>query len=207
MIKLIDILLSEYGKSQREYILSKLNHERSDDTDSLLNALDQQGISYQDLKSKIGSEELKNIEDLEKLRITSKTDIKKQNKSGVTKLLDNEDFLIIQPNSYKANCYYGTGTKWCTTEKEHGKQKWDDYNNFIPVTFIIDKSKPQSDPLHKVAFSYESSYSVREKNWKDLPKKWKHELFIWDAEDKDVDEDTYLQYLKDKGVDVDKFLH
>ena len=202
MIKLIDILLSEYGKSQREYILSKLNHERSDDTDSLLNALDQQGISYQDLKSKIASEELKNIEDLEKLRITSKTDTKKQNKSEVTKFLDNEDFLIIQPNSYKANCYYGANTKWCTTDKEQGKQKWEDYTTFKPVTFIIDKSKPQSDPLHKVAFSYESSYSVGNKNWRDLPLQWKHELFIWDAEDKDVTEKIYNQYLEafQKGV-------
>ena len=48
-----EILLNEYNKSQLEYIASKLNTERNKEFDSLMNALDAQGIKYPDIKNKI----------------------------------------------------------------------------------------------------------------------------------------------------------
>ena len=105
--------------------------------------------------------------------------IKKQEKSGTTKLLDNKDFLIIQPHTYEANCYYGAGTKWCTTDKEEGPEKFEEYTEYKPITFIIDKSKTQSDPLYKVALSYETYYTTNNKGERFNT----HELTVWNAED------------------------
>ena len=33
-------------------------------------------------------------------------------------LYNSDDLLIMIPKSHRASCYYGAGTKWCTTNKE-----------------------------------------------------------------------------------------
>jgi hypothetical protein len=201
-MKLIDILLLEYSKSQREFILSKLDLPQSKDTDALFNSLTQQGITYPDLKKQIEDKKINNIEDLKNLKTQSKSDIRKQHKSNVVTLLDNENFLIIQPQTYEANCYYGAGTQWCTTSKSEGKERFKEYTEFLPITFIIDRSKLETDPLYKVGFSYESFFNVDRTSG---DTKWKHELMAWDANDEPIDEIKYLKYLKSKGVDISKF--
>ena len=206
MIKLIDILneviLLEYNKSQLDYITVKLNVKDKNEFNSLMNALDTQGIKYPDLKKQIEAGSLKTIEDLKKLKTMSKTDTEKQIKSDVVKILDNSDFLIIQPKTYEANCYYGAGTKWCTTDKEEGPERFEQYTEYNPITFIIDKSKSQSDSLYKVAISYETYYTTNN-NGERLNT---HELTVWNAEDELIDEKKYFKYLKSKGVDIRKIL-
>ena len=205
MIKLIDLLneviLLEYNKSQLDYIAVKLNVKDKNEFNSLMNALDTQGIKYPDLKKQIEAGSLKTIEDLKKLKTMSKTDTEKQIKSDVVKILDNSDFLIIQPKTYEANCYYGAGTKWCTTDEEEGPERFEQYTEYNPITFIIDKSKTQSDPLYKVAISYETYYTTN--NGERLNT---HELTVWNAEDELIDEKKYFKYLKSKGVDIRKIL-
>ena len=195
--------LLEYSKSQREFILLKLNSPKSSETDALFNSLNQQGITYQDIKDQIEDKTLKSFEDLKKLKTISKSDVKKQSKLGAEKLLDNEDFLIIQPNTYESNCYYGSGTKWCTTasEKEKGKERFESYSEDSPMIFIIDKSKPTTDPLYKVAFSWTAFYNTDRNTGE---KKWNRELSIWNAEDDEISRTEYLEYLKSKGVDTKK---
>jgi hypothetical protein len=193
--------LLEYSKSQREFILLKLNSPKSSDTDALLNALNQQGVTYPDIKKQIEDKKITDLEDLKKLKSQSKSDLRKQSKSNVVILLDNEDFLIIQPKTYEANCYYGAGTQWCTTSKTDGRERFDYYTKVLPITFIIDKSKPSTDSLYKVGLSYESYYQKDSNGGI----KWKYELMAWDANDKGIDERKYLEYLKNKGVDISKF--
>jgi hypothetical protein len=98
MIKLVDLLneviLLEYNKSQLDYITVKLNVKDKNEFNSLMNALDTQGIKYPDLKKQIEAGSLKTIEDLKKLKTMSKTDTEKQIKSDVVKILDNSDLLI-----------------------------------------------------------------------------------------------------------------
>ena len=206
MIKLIDLLneviLLEYNKSQLDYIAVKLNVKDKNEFNPLMNALDTQGIKYPDLKKQIEAGSLKTIEDLKKLKTMSKTDTEKQIKSDVVKILDNSDFLIIQPKTYEANCYYGAGTKWCTTDEEEGPERFEQYTEYNPITFIIDKSKTQSDPLYKVALSYETYYTDDDKG----KKFYTHESTVWNAEDELIDEKKYFKYLKSKGVDIRKMI-
>ena len=205
MIKLVDLLneiiLLEYNKSHLDYVAVKLNVKDKNEFNSLMNALDTQGIKYPDLKKQIEAGSLKTIEDLKKLKTMSKTDTEKQIKSDVVKILDNSDFLIIQPKTYEANCYYGAGTKWCTTDKEEGPERFEQYTEYNPITFIIDKSKTQSDPLYKVALSYETYYTDDDKG-----AFYTHESTVWNAEDELIDEKKYFKYLKSKGVDIRKMI-
>jgi len=48
----------------------------------------------------------------------------------------------------KASCYYGAGTKWCTTEKDSDHFK--DYSSKGPLYYIIDKSR-QLGRFYKIA--------------------------------------------------------
>jgi hypothetical protein len=50
---------------------------------------------------------------------------------------------------HNASCYYGKGTKWCTAAETDSHFKR--YNEDGKLFYIIDRSKPTSDPLYKVA--------------------------------------------------------
>ena len=204
MIKLVDLLketiLLEYNKSQLDYVAVKLNVEDRNEFNSLMNALNAQDIKYPDLKKQIEDGSLKNIEDLKKLKTTSKTDTKKQIKTDAETLLDNEDFLIVKPKTYEASCKYGAGTKWCTTSKgKEGKELFTQYSNEVLI-YIIDKSKPISDPLYKVAFSVESYLSS------DLKYKEYSYIFLDSKDNILAYRDKYLKYLISKRVNVNDVL-
>lgn len=198
MIKLIDLLknitLLEYNKSQLNYISSKLDIQDALEFEKIMNALNIQGIKYLDLKKQIEDKEIKNIDDLKKLKTISKSDIKKQGKSDIIKLLDNDNFLIVQPKTYEAGCYYGAGTKWCITAKgEEGEEKFKEYSEDAPLTLILDKSKSPADPLYKIAiytYIYFNSYDI----------------VIYDSKDKRINTEDYLKYLTSKGIDINKIL-
>ena len=49
---------------------------------------------------------------------TSKTQKVKDIKKDVNVILDTENVFIVEPKTHEASCFYGKGTKWCTTSKE-----------------------------------------------------------------------------------------
>jgi len=204
-----EIILKEFDKSKLDFISRKLNiSPDNEDYQKVMNALDSQGVKYPDLKQAIEKGEIKSFDDIKSLKTQSKTDNKKEVKSDAKKILDNANFLIIQPKTYEANCYYGSGTKWCTTQKgETGEQYFKDYttndNNYY---IIIDKSKPSTDPLHKVGASaqFNISGSGPDENgeWKDFSGYKRTEFY--DATDEKIDDEEYFNYLKSKGIDAKK---
>ena len=38
-------------------------------------------------------------------------------KTQVDKIYEDDEVLVVRPKSHSASCYYGTNTKWCTTQK------------------------------------------------------------------------------------------
>ena len=38
-------------------------------------------------------------------------------KNDITKLYEDEKWLVVTPNSYEASCYWGEGTEWCTASR------------------------------------------------------------------------------------------
>lgn len=65
------------------------------------------------------------------------------------KLFENNRYLIIAPYSHKASCYYGAGTKWCTTKRDDTSH-FERYMRDGRLIYIIDK-KSSSDLFGKMA--------------------------------------------------------
>jgi hypothetical protein len=77
----------------------------------------------------------------------SRRDVKKVEGGNV--VFDDGRFFVVNPLDHNASCYYGKGTKWCTAAESdtHFKK----YNEDGKLFYIIDRSKPTSDPQYKVA--------------------------------------------------------
>ena len=56
--------------------------------------------------------------------------------------------MVVKPNTLEASCYYGAGTKWCTTTKDTSHFK--DYIAKGPLYYIIDKTR-QLGRFYKIA--------------------------------------------------------
>lgn len=166
MIKLTDILneitLLEYNKSQLDYLSAKLNIEDRNEFNSLMNALDSQDIKYPDLKKQIEAGDLKNIEDLKKLKTVSKKDISKSLESDYETIIDNLDLLIMSPHTHEASRKLGLSqfafrdckdggkdSAWCTTYKapDHFNSYY--YNNNVTFYYIKVKSPKMIEDLKK----------------------------------------------------------
>jgi len=111
---------------------------------------------------------------------------KKQAKKQSIKLYEDDRWLVISPKSWEASCYYGAGTKWCITMKNNSSY-WRRYSKNASFFFIIDKTKPQDDPLYKVTY-------------RKIGKKGKYEL--WNAPDHEISKSeegkTYFQELPEE---------
>jgi hypothetical protein len=195
MIKLLDILkeslLAEYNKSQLDYISSKLGIERNSEFDSLMNALDAQGLKYPELKDKITKGEIKSFNDLKALKIQSKSAEKKSIGEDAEKIFEDDNFLVVVPLTHKASCKYGAGTKWCTTEKD--PYHWDEYTDDQQMTlyYILNKTLSQSNPFYKVAILINRNNNINS---------------VFDAEDNNISNKNknildIINYLKSKGVE------
>jgi hypothetical protein len=77
----------------------------------------------------------------------SRRDVKKVEGGNV--VFDDGRFFVVNPLDHNSSCYYGKGTKWCTAAESdtHFKK----YNEDGKLFYIIDRSKPTSDPQYKVA--------------------------------------------------------
>lgn len=85
--------------------------------------------------------------------------IKKAKKES-DKIYETEDWLVIRPKSWLASCFYGAGTKWCTTEKKtdvHFIRETS--NNFL--IYVINKKNQLGNNYDKVAWqiSYKKNYA------------------------------------------------
>lgn len=81
-----------------------------------------------------------------------KKDNEKKARKDVDKIYENDSFLIVKPKSHVASCYYGAGTRWCTTMKDdesyftaHTKKK--------ELYYIIFKNLPSDNKYHKIAIN------------------------------------------------------
>lgn len=81
----------------------------------------------------------------------SKTEVKKL-ESDV--LYNDNNLLILIPKSHRASCYYGAGTKWCTTNKESDNY-FKNYTNKGTLFYIINKKEPETNPWYKTAILIE----------------------------------------------------
>ena len=105
-----------------------------------------------DLKKQIEDGSLKTIEDLKKLKTTSKKDISKSLESDYETIIDNSDLLILSPHTHEASRKLGLSqfafrdckdggkdSAWCTTYK--ASDHFEDYYYDHEITFYYIKVK------------------------------------------------------------------
>ena len=86
------------------------------------------------------------VDEVESIQTRKQTETKA--KSSSDKIYEDSRWLVVKPHSLASSCYYGAGTKWCTTEKE-GKH-FADYYSKGPLYYIIDKTR-QLGRFYKIA--------------------------------------------------------
>jgi len=69
---------------------------------------------------------------------------------GADLVYEDEKFTVVAPLTTKASCYYGAGTKWCTSSSADNTH-FNNYMNEGKLFYFIDKTKPTSDRFYKVA--------------------------------------------------------
>jgi hypothetical protein len=85
---------------------------------------------------------------------------------GGNLVFQDDRFYIINPLNHKSSCYYGAGTKWCTSTTD-SDANFNKYNSDGKLFYFIDKKLKTDDPFYKVALLYKFD---KEKSW-------------WDAQD------------------------
>jgi len=112
--------------------------------------------------SKKDINEYKNIQDLiDTIEVYGETKgEKKLNvKSGTEKIYEDNEVLVVKPLTAESSCYYGTGTRWCTSAKE-SDNRFNNYNSRGPLYYYIFKNLDIDNDFYKIAIHYESREDV-----------------------------------------------
>ncbi len=68
---------------------------------------------------------------------------------GGNVVYDDGRFFVVNPLTHDSSCYYGKGTKWCTTaDSDH---QFNRYNQDGKLFYILDRSAPSDNKYYKVA--------------------------------------------------------
>jgi len=68
---------------------------------------------------------------------------------GGNVVYDDGRFFVVNPLTHSSSCYYGKGTKWCTTaDSDH---QFNRYNQDGKLFYILDRSAPSDSKYYKVA--------------------------------------------------------
>ena len=110
---------------------------------------------------------------------------------GADIIYDDDDYTIVHPKEYNASCYYGEGSKWCTSSKNTDSH-WYSYNKEAKLFYFLSKKLPTSDKFYKVA----------------LLQGYDGERKFWDAPDKEFFSGWILgtDYMNDLLKVVDQYM-
>ncbi len=139
--------------------------------DSISNNLDRKDIN-----------QYRSVEDLLDVldKHENKSELKREVKKGADVVYEDDNFLVISPKTHEASCYYGAGTKWCTTMRDH-PEYFKSYTtskisgNEGVLFYFLDKKKPTSDDFYKVALHYrfsDGNLDFRKPNDKEIMSGW-----------------------------------
>lgn len=94
----------------------------------------------------------------------------------VEKIYEDNRFVVVSPKTHTASCYYGAGTKWCTSSKD-STSHFSTYKGNGELYYIIDKTLPTSNPYYKVALNKKITGHVED---------------FWDVQDKPITDTTKI---------------
>jgi len=115
-------------------------------------------------------------------------DVKKV--EGAEILYEDDRFVVVLPLTYETSCYYGSGTKWCTTSSESYFQK---YNSEGKLFYVLDKKASSGDKYYKVAV--QEGFDGSRTLW-DVQDKPFYSGWILDTDNWKKIESTIVQYME-----------
>lgn len=68
---------------------------------------------------------------------------KEQKETGVEKLYEDDNFILMLPKTHKASCRYGANTRWCVTMRDRSGY-FERYFSQGPIFFLVDKRRTPS---------------------------------------------------------------
>ena len=116
-------------------------------------------LKYKDIN------QYKNIQDLiDTIEVygDTKSEEKTKVEEDTSKIYEDSEVLIVKPLSQKSSCYYGQGTKWCTSATIGGNA-FKAYNDRGPLYYFIFKNLNKDNDYYKIAIHYnvmEDKYSL-----------------------------------------------
>ncbi len=97
------------------------------------------------------------IDSVEKAK--QKLSRKEMKDTGVDKVFENDDFILLMPKTHKAACRYGSRTRWCVTMRGYTGY-FERYFTEGPIFFLIDKRMLEptksmaTEDYYKIAMHY-----------------------------------------------------
>lgn len=81
----------------------------------------------------------------EAVRIADDVVKRKQLEKETKKLYENDEWVVLIPESYEASQLYAYNTKWCITQKSY----WNDYKRSSRIIFVINKKSDEKYAISK----------------------------------------------------------
>lgn len=76
-------------------------------------------------------------------------------KYGTEKIYEDDRVLVVKPLTKDASCYYGSGTRWCTSSTQF-HNRFDQYFKMGPLYYFIHKNMDNNNDFYKIAIHYDS---------------------------------------------------
>jgi len=137
------------------------------------------------------------------MEIESKKEKDKSLKKDRDIIYDGPRWTVIVPKSREASCYYGAGTKWCTTNKV--ENVFEGYIKQGILYYLIDKTKKQDmdDIMYKIAIylTFFEVVSPVDGSISLAPKSFESSIKMYDANDTQINFKHIIPLLPVELVD------
>lgn len=112
------------------------------------------------------------------------------------KLYENDDFLLVAPLTHTASCKYGSGTKWCVTEKN--SEMFERHYDVGSLAFLIVKNPEIQDKLNNTKFAFYVNKPSYDKSADDLKR-----VIVYDDADNVMPLRSFLNFADNSEVYLD----
>ena len=162
---MVDYLVEKDPSGNNKYLMWMVKRMIDDDEDTYNNtegALIDLVTDFHrpEVQARVPSKDINHYKNTEDLRgaivialegVREKTS-KQQVAKGTNKIVEDDRWLILHPETKESSCKYGQGTKWCTSMED--ETHYEDYTEKGNLYYIIDKSKDLGR-YYKVALYYD----------------------------------------------------
>lgn len=125
-------------------------------------------------------------EDIEKKKVEVAS------KKEIDRIFENDTMLIVKPKSHTASCYYGSGTKWCTTMAGNPSY-FNQYTSNGTLYYLILKNVERDNKFYKMAINTPKFEKFGTKSvWYDS-----HDVILSDRE-----KEAVLAHLPKQAYDI-----